>query len=197
MKPKLITHNGKTQSVSAWAREYGISAGALNRRIKAGWEIEKALSEPYIDNTAMYEYKGKMYTVRQLADMHGNICISAMRARLKTHTVEEALSIPNNMPRWKPRISEKRKTISTPSKKPDTKRCKTCIYHGTMNDGSPYCGYIEVEMHRRPCKPGEQCTVYKAGKSMVRKMAIERSRMAQRTSERTSQSGNRDYSKRC
>lgn len=182
MKPTLITHNGKTQSISAWAREYGITASALNGRIKSGWEIEKALTNPNVDNTAVYQYKGNMYTARQLADMHGNIGVSAMRMRLKTHTVEEAISIPNNRPSWKPRISdsEKRNVISPQNKNPNTKRCKTCIYHGALNDGSPYCGYIEVEMHRRPCKPGERCTVYKAGKSMVRKMTIERSRMAYR-----------------
>lgn len=45
-KLRLFTHNGKTQSVSAWARELGIPAVRLFDRIHHGWSFERAISEP-------------------------------------------------------------------------------------------------------------------------------------------------------
>lgn len=41
----LITHDGKTQSLSDWADETGISPKTLSTRLCAGWEIKRALTE--------------------------------------------------------------------------------------------------------------------------------------------------------
>jgi hypothetical protein len=41
----LITFNGKTQCVSAWAEEVGITRGALKQRLKRNWTLEKALTK--------------------------------------------------------------------------------------------------------------------------------------------------------
>ena len=38
----LLTHDGKTQSVSRWAREYGIPEETFRSRIKRGWSWELA-----------------------------------------------------------------------------------------------------------------------------------------------------------
>jgi len=46
MKPHNITYNGKTQSIRAWAREVGMSQGALLYRLNMGWAAERALTEP-------------------------------------------------------------------------------------------------------------------------------------------------------
>jgi hypothetical protein len=43
---KKVTYQGKTQCISAWAEEYGIAASVLCYRIKAGWEIQRALQRP-------------------------------------------------------------------------------------------------------------------------------------------------------
>ena len=40
----LITFNGKTQCLAAWAEEIGITYGALKQRIKRNWSLEKALA---------------------------------------------------------------------------------------------------------------------------------------------------------
>jgi hypothetical protein len=40
----MITFNGKTQCLTAWAEETGITRGALKQRIKRNWSIEKALT---------------------------------------------------------------------------------------------------------------------------------------------------------
>ena len=44
---RLITFNGKTQTMSQWAREIGIKPRTLFARIdNKGWSIEKALTTP-------------------------------------------------------------------------------------------------------------------------------------------------------
>ncbi len=40
----LITHDGKTLSISAWSRETGISINNLRYRINHGWPVAEALS---------------------------------------------------------------------------------------------------------------------------------------------------------
>jgi hypothetical protein len=47
----LLTHNGKTQAISAWAEELGLSIQALrNRLYKLGWPLEEALTKPLCKN---------------------------------------------------------------------------------------------------------------------------------------------------
>lgn len=43
---RMLTHNGKTQCVAAWAEEKGINIATLWRRLKGGWSIERALTKP-------------------------------------------------------------------------------------------------------------------------------------------------------
>lgn len=45
-----ITFNGRTQTLSQWADELGMKYGTLFSRIKDGWSVERALSEPVISN---------------------------------------------------------------------------------------------------------------------------------------------------
>ncbi len=42
----LITHDGKTQCVAAWAEEFSICQVMLGRRISRGWPMGKALTTP-------------------------------------------------------------------------------------------------------------------------------------------------------
>ena len=42
----LATHNGKTQCITAWAEEIGISKYTIYKRLRCGWSIEKALTTP-------------------------------------------------------------------------------------------------------------------------------------------------------
>ena len=41
-----LTHNGKTQCVTAWADETGIKSATLYSRLKRGWSAERALTAP-------------------------------------------------------------------------------------------------------------------------------------------------------
>lgn len=51
VKPRLwkgdrtITYNGKTQTISEWAEEIGISYFTLYRRLSRGWDVERALTK--------------------------------------------------------------------------------------------------------------------------------------------------------
>lgn len=40
---ELFEHDGRSQSVSTWATEYGLCRHVLRKRLNAGWSIEKAL----------------------------------------------------------------------------------------------------------------------------------------------------------
>lgn len=41
----MVTHSGKTQCVTDWARELGITRKALEQRLRT-WPLERALTEP-------------------------------------------------------------------------------------------------------------------------------------------------------
>lgn len=43
---RLVTLDGRTQPLVAWAEERGLSYGAVFQRIKKGWSEERALTEP-------------------------------------------------------------------------------------------------------------------------------------------------------
>lgn len=42
----VYTHDGKTQTLARWAREYGMGYGTLWCRLRAGWTFQEALTYP-------------------------------------------------------------------------------------------------------------------------------------------------------
>lgn len=42
---RRITHGGRTQTITQWARERGVPVWRLRRRITAGWAMERALAD--------------------------------------------------------------------------------------------------------------------------------------------------------
>ena len=42
----MLSMNGKTQTLAAWARELGMDPMALKNRLRRGWSVEKALTTP-------------------------------------------------------------------------------------------------------------------------------------------------------
>ncbi len=43
---RLVTFNGKTQSLQQWANETDIPRGTIAARLRTGWSVERALTEP-------------------------------------------------------------------------------------------------------------------------------------------------------
>lgn len=43
---RIVNHNGKSQTVTEWSEELGISYGAILARLNRGWSTEKALTTP-------------------------------------------------------------------------------------------------------------------------------------------------------
>lgn len=41
----LVEHAGRRLSVAQWARELGVHAETLRSRLRAGWEVSRALSK--------------------------------------------------------------------------------------------------------------------------------------------------------
>lgn len=55
-KSLLLTYQGKTQCVAAWARENGMKVPCIKNRLARGWDIERALSTPSgadVDNVGL------------------------------------------------------------------------------------------------------------------------------------------------
>lgn len=118
---RLITSNGRTQSLTEWARETGLPKTVIWDRIdEQGWTPERALSEPIADRMEnirrvqslrwaghvkkpkpkprvlrRFPYKGREMTVREISDETG-IPFALLRKRLceRNWPVEKATSKP-------------------------------------------------------------------------------------------------------
>lgn len=42
----MLTHDGRTQSVSEWATELGMRQANLTERLRLGWSVDRALTQP-------------------------------------------------------------------------------------------------------------------------------------------------------
>lgn len=61
--------------------------------------------------------------------------------------------------------------------------CDGCVYMGIVSGQMPCCNYIFMEDRKRPCPPGDRCTVKKTGKykkAVHKRMAIAEERRRKR-----------------
>lgn len=59
-KLNLIEHDGKAQSIGAWAKELGMPVPTLRARLRNGWTIEQALDKASAGKTEkLIEFNGK------------------------------------------------------------------------------------------------------------------------------------------
>ena len=75
-RSKMITWNGKTQSIRDWAKEYDIGLRALSERLRRGWDMHKSLTTPgrpkFAEeledrrrrNKEIWDIKGQLYQTR-------------------------------------------------------------------------------------------------------------------------------------
>lgn len=92
---KLYTYNGKQYTLKQLADLANCSEAAIKGRIKkSGYSIEEAIDKDFLINHSkakLYEYKGKQYTIKELAELSGHSII-ALRHRLdKGLSVKEAV----------------------------------------------------------------------------------------------------------
>lgn len=59
---RLVTVSGKTQSVSAWEREMGLSKGQVRSREASGWSIEEAIMTPSIKGQKLHSNVKRDYS---------------------------------------------------------------------------------------------------------------------------------------
>lgn len=95
---------GKTQNISAWARELGLDASNLAWRLRNGWSIEQALTtKPNTGNRTnkngqrIIEYCGQEKCLSEWARQYG-MSISLLRLRLgKGMSIDAALNTPKGV----------------------------------------------------------------------------------------------------
>lgn len=89
-----LTMDGRTQTLSEWAREYGIHPKTLQSRIvRSGWSIKDALTRDVVKEDKPIKFNGESHTVKEWADLLG-ISDITLRYRLVHWTVEKALTTP-------------------------------------------------------------------------------------------------------
>lgn len=71
---RTITHDGKTMSLAAWARETGIAAHVLKHRLNIGWPLHKVFSAGnHRGESFKYaaDYKGEHLTLKEISKRSG------------------------------------------------------------------------------------------------------------------------------
>lgn len=59
----LVTHNGKTQNIAAWASETGLGWNTIKARLEHGWSVKEALTLPS-DQVVKLGSRGKLIEFR-------------------------------------------------------------------------------------------------------------------------------------
>lgn len=178
MKKLYLTYNGKTQTVSEWSAETGISESVILSRHERKWSDEQVLTVPVRSRKRRkYEWKGKMYSVAQLAEIHGGISAYSMWQRLEKMSVKEAMETPRSKKGRKRETpkeeKEKEKPVVIVRRKVDLQQCRTCQYRGALGNSigsGVFCAYSLITGNCRMfiSEPSPHCTVYVKGKSLLR-----------------------------
>ena len=93
---RLIVFNGQTLTVSAWARQYGLSDACLHARVfRSRWPMDKALSTPAKHKRGLLlTFQGKTMRVTQWNTRLGYPDRTIDKRLLHGWSVERALSTP-------------------------------------------------------------------------------------------------------
>lgn len=91
-----ISFRGKTQCVTDWAKETGISKGTIRQRINNGWSVEKALTVPpgsrITKRSRVITYKNKTLSMKQWAEELG-VNYGTLKGRISKHGEQKGLSM--------------------------------------------------------------------------------------------------------
>ena len=121
---KPITYKGKTQSMGAWAREFGMSPMTFgNRYYKFRCDMHLVETAPRKGARRFYTYRGQQYSIRELAEMRPDLSRQGLYDRLQKMTVEEAMETPRlkSGPKNGPRFCGKPRPYACTE--PECERC--------------------------------------------------------------------------
>jgi hypothetical protein len=92
---RFIEFDGRSQCLTDWANEIGMSASGLSARLNAGWSAERALTTPPRQKDRTVEIDGIVKTFPEIAQELGIGC-DALYTRIKRWGLERALSEPKD-----------------------------------------------------------------------------------------------------
>lgn len=94
---KLISFNGKTQPMAAWAEEFGLKKATLHDRLKSGWEIERALTTSATPAILTHCKHGHEFTVENTyineGSRHCRKCTDRRRIEWKARQLGQAAGL--------------------------------------------------------------------------------------------------------
>ena len=86
----MLTHNGRTQSLTIGARELDLLSMRLKKRLRI-MSVEQALMTPRHDNRHLLIYKGRTQSMTMWA-RKSVLLFGGLKSRLRREPVEKALS---------------------------------------------------------------------------------------------------------
>lgn len=98
----FLTYNGITKTIQQWSEETGLTPGCITQRIKAGWDANRILTEPYHDThkPRYLTYNGVTKRMHEWAKEFG-LSYKILQNRIDLHhwPIEKALFTPVDQ-RW-------------------------------------------------------------------------------------------------
>lgn len=96
---RRLTHDGRTQTVTAWANEFGLTRFQLFNRIRHGWDVERALTTPVMSTAESAEALaalarssvGEKNSNSKLSDADAMEIIRALKSGIRECELERAL----------------------------------------------------------------------------------------------------------
>ena len=166
-KPNYYYYKGNWYKLSDLALMCNVNYCTLQSRIRCGWSVARAIETPSKGHK-LYSYDGMLYTVTELAKIHGDISPNTMQMRLDSGmSVEQAVMTPKQKGIPLSKAGEVKEIKPVPEKKgfvpqrsaADIKKCKKCRYSEKDSGGYTLCAYIILHSppERRNCEPGKNC----------------------------------------
>lgn len=105
---RFINYQGKTQTLSAWAEEKGLTVTAICRRLQLGWDIARALETP-VDHTT-WEDKFRSVITEVIAQ-NANLPLPVIRQKLREAFELQENTTNHSLIAW--RIEARKQLIAT------------------------------------------------------------------------------------
>ena len=68
---KMLSFNGKSQNISQWSKELGLSRRTISDRLKMGLPIEDVLSKNRVKTGKFITYKGETHNIKEWSEITG------------------------------------------------------------------------------------------------------------------------------